>query len=162
MIAIIVAVSKNGVIGKGGNIPWKIKGEQKRFKELTVDNIVIMGRKTFEDIGHPLPNRKNFILSRNKEYVGKDIMSFKTLQDALKFAGDRDVYIAGGGKVYEEALELADVLYITEIDIEIEGDVYFPKISKDNYIEEYRERIEGDVPYTYFTYRRKNDYTRVE
>ncbi|BDP73723.1 hypothetical protein EfmAA96_15080 [Enterococcus faecium] len=96
MIGLIVARSKNNVIGKNGNIPWKIKGEQKQFRELTTGNVVIMGRKSYEEIGHPLPNRMNIVVSTTTEYQGDNLVSVKSLEDALLLAKGRDVYISGG------------------------------------------------------------------
>ena len=92
MIGLIVARSKNNVIGKNGNIPWKIKGEQKQFRELTTGNVVIMGRKSYEEIGHPLPNRMNIVVSTTTEYQGDNLVSVKSLEDALLLAKGRDVY----------------------------------------------------------------------
>lgn len=86
MIGLIVARSKNNVIGKNGNIPWKIKGEQKQFRELTTGNVVIMGRKSYEEIGHPLPNRMNIVVSTTTEYQGDNLVSVKSLEDALLLA----------------------------------------------------------------------------
>ena len=84
MISLIVARSKNNCIGKDGNIPWKIKGEQKQFKELTTNNIVIMGRNSYEEIGHPLPNRLNIVVSRTKEFKGDNLITVKSLQEATQ------------------------------------------------------------------------------
>ena len=103
MIGLIVARSKNNVIGKNGNIPWKIKGEQKQFRELTTGNVVIMGRKSYEEIGHPLPNRMNIVVSTTTEYQGDNLVSVKSLEDALLLAKGRDVYISGGYGLFKEA-----------------------------------------------------------
>lgn len=152
MIALIAAYTKNYVIGKKGRIPWKIKGEQKRFKELTMGNVVIMGRKSYEEIGHPLPNRTNIIISRTKEYSNENCFTVKSLQEALKLAGDKDVYIAGGSGLYKEAISIVDKMFITEIETEIEGDTYFPKFDERNFTKEINEHFDGEIPYTYVTY----------
>ena len=116
MIALIVALAKNHVIGNNGYIPWKIKGEQKRFKDLTTGNVVIMGRRSFEEIGRPLPNRIIIVVSSTKEYTGENCFTVRSLQEAIELAGNKDVFISGGARLYEEALPMVEKMYITEID----------------------------------------------
>lgn len=155
MIALIVAFAKNQVIGNKGCIPWKIKGEQRRFKELTTGNVVIMGRRSYEEIGRPLPNRTTIVVSNTKNFDGENCLTAKSLPEAIRLAGGRDIYISGGAKLYEEALPLVEKMYITEIDSEIEGDTYFPPFEKDQFVKEINEKYEGEIPYTYVTYTRK-------
>jgi len=155
MIALIVAFAKNQVIGNNGCIPWKIKGEQKRFKELTTENVVIMGRRSYEEIGKPLPNRTTIVISNTKNFNGENCFTAKTLKEAIELAGDKDIYISGGAKLYEEALPLVEKMYITEIDCDINGDTFFPPFDKEQFIKEIAERYEGEIPYTYVTYTRK-------
>ncbi|MBQ7956100.1 MAG: dihydrofolate reductase [Lachnospiraceae bacterium] len=155
MIALIVAFAKNQVIGNNGCIPWKIKGEQKRFKELTTENVVIMGRRSYEEIGKPLPNRTTIVISNTKNFNGENCFTAKTLKEAIELAGDKDIYISGGAKLYEEALPLVEKMYITEIDCDINGDAFFPPFDKEQFIKEIDERYEGEIPYTYVTYTRK-------
>ncbi len=126
MIALIVAYAKNQVIGNKGCIPWKIKGEQKRFKELTTGNVVVMGRRSYEEIGKPLPNRTTIVISNTLKIDGENCMTAKSLEEAIKLAGNRDIYISGGAKLYEEALPFVEKMYITEIDYDIDGDTFFP------------------------------------
>ena len=133
MIALIAALSKNRVIGKEGRIPWKIKGEQRRFKELTTGNVVIMGRRSYEEIGRPLPGRTTIVVSSTKTFTGDNCYTARSLQEAIRFAGDRDIFISGGAGLYEEALPLADRLYITEIDRFFDGDTYFPAFDENAY-----------------------------
>ncbi len=156
MIALIAAYAKNKVIGNKGCIPWKIKGEQKRFKELTTGNVVIMGRRSYEEIGHPLPDRITIVISGTKCFDRENCYTAKSLSDAFMMAGDRDIYIAGGARLYEEALPLADKLYITEIDKVVEGDTYFPPFDEEQFIKEVNYRSEGEIPYSYVTYTKKN------
>ena len=120
MVGLIVARSKNNVIGKNGMIPWRIKGEQKQFKELTTGNVVVMGRKSYEEIGHPLPNRKTIVVSRTKKYEGENLATAASVKEAIAMAGDEKVYISGGYGLYKEALPLVDVMYITEVDTVVE------------------------------------------
>lgn len=155
MVALIVAYTKNRVIGNKGCIPWKIKGEQKRFRELTTGNVVVMGRRSYEEIGRPLPNRTTIVVSNTKNFDCENCMTAKSLAEALELAGDRKVYISGGARLYEEALPLVEKMYITEIDAKIEGDTYFPMFDEALYEKEINERVEGEIPYTYVTYARK-------
>ncbi len=155
MLALIVAYTKNRVIGNKGCIPWKIKGEQKRFRELTTGNVVIMGRRSYEEIGRPLPNRTTIVISNTKNFDCENCMTAKSLAEALELAGDRNIYISGGARLYEEALNLVEKMYITEIDAEIEGDTHFPVFDEALYEKEVNERFEGEIPYTYVTYTRK-------
>ena len=120
MVGLIVARSKNNVIGKNGQIPWRIKGEQKQFKELTTGNIVVMGRKSYEEIGRPLPNRLNIIVSRTKKFEGENLLTASSVQEAISLAtndailaqyevlqaGQKNIYIAGGYGLYKEAMPL--------------------------------------------------------
>lgn len=127
MIALIVARSRNNVIGKKGKIPWTIPGEQKQFKELTTGNLVIMGRKSYEEIGHPLPGRETIVVSKTKSFNGENLKTASSVKEALELARGRDVYIAGGYGIYKEALPYVDKMYITEVDLNVEdGDVFFP------------------------------------
>lgn len=155
MIALIVAYSKNYVIGNKGIIPWKIIGEQKRFRELTTGNIVVMGRGSFEEIGKPLPNRTTYLVSRELNYNLENLKSVSSLDEAVEKAGNKDIYISGGAMLYKEALPIVDKMYITVIDKEIEGDTFFPEFNKNDWIKTYEERFEGEIPYTYQTFERK-------
>jgi len=155
MIALIVAYANNQVIGNKGYIPWKIKGEQKRFRELTTGNVVIMGRRSYEEIGRPLPNRTTIVVSNTKNYNGENCFTAKSLDEAITMAGDRDIYISGGARLYEEALPIVEKMYITEIDCDIEGDTYFPAFDKEQFVKEIDEVVDGEIPYSYVTYIRK-------
>jgi len=156
MIGLIVARSKNNVIGKGGMIPWRIKGEQKQFKELTTGNAVIMGRKSYEEIGHPLPNRKNIVVSSTQNFTGENLVTVMSLEDAIKEAGDMDVYVSGGYGLFKEALPIVDKMFITEVDITIEdGDVFFPEFNKDDFDITVGETLGDEIKFTRTTYTRK-------
>lgn len=156
MISIIVAVTKNNVIGNNGIMPWKIKGEQRRFRELTTGHTIIVGRKTFQAEGKPLPNRKTIIISKTKNIECENCVTVKSLKEALELAKDeKEIFIAGGGEIYRQVLPMTDRIYLTIIDKVIEGDVYFPKINEDEFVKTYEERIEGEIPYTYYTYERR-------
>lgn len=156
MIGLIVARSKNNVIGKNGQIPWKIKGEQKQFRELTTGNVVIMGRKSYEEIGHPLPNRMNIVVSGSANYTGENLLTVKSLKEAIEAAGDADVYVSGGYGLFKEAMPMVDKMYITEIDMEVEdGDVFFPEFEKSDFDITIGETGGEDIKYTRTIYTRK-------
>lgn len=156
MIGLIVARSKNNVIGKNGEIPWKIKGEQKQFRELTTGNVVIMGRKSYEEIGHPLPNRKNIVISKTQNYSDTNLITVSSLHEAIKLGEGKDIYIAGGYGLFKEAIPLVDKMYITEVDMFIdEGDVLFPDFNADEFDVIKGETGGDDIKYTRTIYTRK-------
>ena len=156
MIALIVARSKNNVIGRNGKIPWSIPGEQKQFRELTTGNIVVMGRKTFEEIGHPLSNRKNIVISRNAQYSYANLIVLPPLNDALEYYSEGDIYIAGGYNLFKEAVDIVDKMYITEIDLVIEnGDVFFPIFQEEDFNVQLLEENHDTIPYKRLVYSRK-------
>jgi dihydrofolate reductase (trimethoprim resistance protein) len=156
MISIIVAVSKNYVIGSKGIIPWRVKGEQRRFKELTTGKTIIMGRKSFEEIGKPLPNRKTIVISNTQNITADNCITVKSLNEAFDLVkNENEVFIAGGGQVYKDALPYSERIYITVVDQIVDGDVYFPEISEKDFVKTYEERIDGEMPFTYYTYERK-------
>ncbi len=156
MLALIVAYANHHVIGDQGKIPWRIKGEQRRFRELTTGNVVIMGRRSYEEIGHPLPNRENIIVSRTQTYEGENLRTARSLQEAIEMAGnEKNVYISGGAGLYQEAVPLVEKMFITEVDAEIPGDTYFPEFDPAQWDRQVDEEIEGEIPYKYVTYTRK-------
>ena len=127
-ISIIVAMAKDRVIGKDNEMPWHLPADLQYFRKMTSGKPIIMGRKTYESIGRPLPKRHNIIISRNSEYKveGCDVVS--SLDAALEVAGDvEEIFIIGGGFLYEQTIDAADKLYLTFIDLEIEGDTFFPE-----------------------------------
>jgi dihydrofolate reductase len=130
MIKVIAAMSENRVIGNNNQLIWKLSSDLKRFKELTSGQPVVMGRKTYESIGRPLPNRRNIIITRNSEYEveGCDIVS--SLEEALLLTGN-DCFIIGGGEIYRQSLEVADKIYLTLVHKEFEGDTTFPELGKE-------------------------------
>ncbi len=133
MISIVAAVAKNNVIGSKNDLPWYIPEDLKRFKELTTGHTVLMGRKTYESIikrlGKPLPNRNNIIITRQNNYKAPEgVEAYSSLDDALAAHRDDEIFVIGGAAIFKETLPLADRLYITHIDKEYEGDVYFPEV----------------------------------
>ena len=156
MIGLIVAYAKNRVIGNKGCIPWRIKGEQKQFKELTTGNTVIMGRRSYEEIGHPLPNRKNIIVSGTQNFTGENLVTVKSLSEAIEMCKNETAYISGGYGLYKEAVPFVDVMYITEIDTEVEnGDTFFPEFNPDEFEITVGETLGDEIKFTRTTYTRK-------
>lgn len=156
MIGLIVARSQNNVIGKNGQIPWRIKGEQKQFKELTTGNVVVMGRKSYEEIGHPLPNRKTIVVSRTKQYEGENLATAGSVKEAIEMAGKQNVYISGGYGLYKEAIPFVDVMYITEVQTTIEdGDVFFPEFDENDFDKTEGETGGEEIKFIRTTYTRK-------
>ncbi|MFQ5546687.1 MAG: type 3 dihydrofolate reductase [Woeseia sp.] len=130
-ISIIVAASTNNVIGQHGQLPWRLPDDLKRFKRLTTGKPVIMGRRTFESIGKPLPERQNIVLSTRPglEIDGCEVAV--STDNALELSGDaEEVMVIGGGKIYEQMLPMADRIYMTRVNAEVEGDAYFPGIDE--------------------------------
>jgi len=129
LLSIIVAKSKNDVIGNNGRLPWHLSEDLKRFKSITMGKPIIMGRVTYESIGKPLPGRENIILTRRLNYLEKGITIIHSSDEALKSARDSDeVIIIGGGEIYKEFLSRVNRLYITHVDLHIDGDAFFPKV----------------------------------
>ena len=158
MTGLIVARSINNVIGKNGRIPWKIEGEQKQFKELTTGNIVIMGRKSYEEIGHPLPNRKTIVVSKTKQFKGENLETAVSVKEALELSAEdgRDVFIAGGYGIYKEALPYVDVMYITEVQLVVEdGDVFFPQFNEADFEKSVCETLGDEIKFTRTVYIRR-------
>lgn len=154
MLGIIVAYSKNRIIGKDGKIPWYLPNERDRFRELTISNTVIMGRKTFQEIGKPLRDRFNIVLSKKERYSYENLITLTSLEEALSYSNTEKTFVIGGSKLYEKALEIADILYITEIDDIFDGDRYFPEFDENLYKREVFPYSNTIPRYRYLTYRR--------
>lgn len=134
MLSIIVAVAENNVIGKDNDLIWHLPRDLKHFKETTSGHYIIMGRKTFESNGRPLPNRTNVIITRDKNYTAEGCVVVHSLEAALKEAAkDTEPFIIGGGKIYEQALPFVDRIYLTKIHHSFEGDTFFPEINMDEW-----------------------------
>ena len=141
MISYVVAVSRNGVIGREGGLPWHISSDLKRFKEITMGKPVVMGRKTWESLPRkPLPGRRNLVITRQRGFVPEGAEVAATPEEALRLAGDApEVAVIGGGEIYRLFWPLVDRLYLTEVDLEVEGDTQFPPVSPDEWREVGRE-----------------------
>lgn len=136
-VSMIAAMGSNRVIGKDNDIPWHLPDDFKYFKDTTKNHHVIMGRKNWESLPHsfrPLPHRENIVITRNNEYVAHGAQVVSALQEALDIAkqnGEKEAFIIGGGDIYRMGLEIADTIYLTEIDGQFDGQVTFPYFSSD-------------------------------
>ena len=134
-VVIVVAVSSNGVIGRDGGLPWHLPTDLKRFKALTLGKPVIMGRKTWASIGRPLPGRPNIVISRDRTFVAEGAQVVGSLDEALSLGRDKaaelgvdEVCIIGGGDIYRQSIALAEILHITVVAAEVDGDTRFPAV----------------------------------
>lgn len=152
-ITIVAAVARNGVIGVDGGLPWRLPDDLRRFKELTLGHVLVMGRKTYESIGHPLPGRATIVVTRNPSWDSgsAEVRVAGSVSEAIDAAAspEREVFVVGGGEVYAEALPLADRLELTWVDAEPEGDTTFPEVDWSTWRELRREVGDGVAYVTY-------------
>lgn len=152
LISLIAAMANNRIIGKDNQMPWHLPADLAHFKALTLGKPIIMGRKTYESIGRALPGRKNIVMSRDKEYKCEDCETVTSFEAAIKLVEDvEEVMIIGGGYLYAETMPQADKLYLTFIDLDVEGDTQFPEFEQLNLTEQKREKYLKDEtnPYDY-------------
>ena len=162
MVSIIVAVAQNNVIGRDNQLIWHITEDLQYFKKVTSGHAVIMGRKTFESIGRPLPKRTNIIITQNRDFTADGCIVVHSLKESLEKAketGETEVFIIGGGSIYKEALPFTDKVYLTRIHKDYEGDTYFPELKPSEWQEiehtdfEHGEKFE--YPFSFIVYQRK-------
>ena len=148
---IIVAIAQNNVIGKDNQLIWHLPNDLKHFRKLTTGNVVIMGRKTYQSIGKPLPNRTNIIISRNQDFVAEGCMVVNSLTKAIEICPmpTENCFIIGGAEIYKHALELTNKIYLTEVHAEVEGDTFFPEIDATIWKEISREDHETDEKHVF-------------
>jgi dihydrofolate reductase len=129
LVSAIVAVGKNLVIGHDGRIPWYLPADLKYFKRTTLDHFVIMGRRSFESIGKPLPNRTNVVVTRDPFFIATGCLIAQSVEQALELAWDAEeteAFIIGGGEIYRQSMQFWDRIYLTEVEVETRGDTFFP------------------------------------
>lgn len=160
IISLIAAMAENRVIGREDSLPWHLPTDMRRFKRLTTGHSVVMGRKTYDTLSGPLPQRRNLVITRNASYEAAGAEVFHSLQDAMAaVAGDDEVFIAGGEAIYCLALPHADRIYLTVVHAVIPGDTYFPEFHMDEWCLEEDLRHHADERHAYpFSFRR---YTRL-
>ncbi|MFG1908756.1 dihydrofolate reductase [Kribbella sp. NPDC048928] len=140
-IVLIAAVGRNGVIGRDNDLPWRIREDLQHFKQLTLGHTLVMGRKTYDSIGRPLPGRRTVVVTRNADWSAPGVEVAHSVEEALKYDGT--LYVAGGGEIYRQALPHATTLELTEVAQSPEGDVTFPAINQDHWTETAREPHNG-------------------
>lgn len=157
-IALVWAMARNGVIGRDNKLPWYLPGDLKYFKRVTTGKPAIMGRKTYDSIGRPLPNRTNIIVTRSSGFSADGVRVVGSLDEAYDIAkadaeinGVDEIIVMGGAEIYRQALPHADRLYVTQVHADVEGDTYFPEVDWSQYREIGREdyQAEGSNPYDY-------------
>jgi len=151
-VSLIVAMDKNRVIGKNNRLPWRLPADLRRFKETTMRHALIMGRKTYESIGRALPGRKNIVLTKQKGFQPEGCFTASSIEEAIAMAGtDEEVFVIGGAQVFERALPLAHRIYLTLIEDEFDGDVFFPEFDDRLWVEKDRQSFSADRenPFSY-------------
>jgi len=160
-LSLIVAASRNGMIGRGGQLPWHLSADLKRFRRLTTGHTIVMGRRTWESIGRPLPERRSIVISRNPAFTAPGATVVSSLDAALEAAGgDEEVFVIGGAEIYRLALPRAERLYLTRIDADFDGDTYLPGIDSAHWklVEQVdsneAETAAAGFPYSFLEYER--------
>lgn len=158
MLSLIVAMSSNRIIGINNSLPWHLPNDLKYFKQATMGKPIVMGRKTFESIGKPLPGRRNIVITRDVDYQAEGVDVVRSLEEAISLGediclvnGQEEVMVIGGAQIYQLALEKADRLYVTHVDAHVEGDAYFPEVDWPSFtlMAEEKFAAEGPNPYDY-------------
>lgn len=157
-LSLIYAVAENHVIGRAGALPWRLPADLKHFKEITHGHPIIMGSRTFESIGRPLPGRQNIVLTRNASYKADGVVVAHSLDDALNKAEDDDIFVIGGAQIYEMTLPHATQIFETRVHATVQGDTFFdPDLS--HWLEDSHEKHNADAhnqyDYTFITYLRQ-------
>ena len=159
-LTIIAAVSINNIIGNKNKLIWKLSNDLKRFKNLTTNHSVIMGRKTFESLPNPLPDRNNIVITRDTNYSKPNIQVCSSIEDAINLTKtDTQPFIIGGGEIYSQTINMVDKIELTRVHEEFDGDAYFPEIPLDIFElineEKYNSNSENEFDYSYLTYKKR-------
>jgi dihydrofolate reductase len=164
----VAAVARNGVIGSGNSLPWRLSSDLKRFKAITMGKPLIMGRRTWDSVGRPLPGRKTVVLTRDAGFGAEGALAARTPQEAVALAGElademgvSEIIVAGGGEIYAALLDETDAVELTEIELDAAGDAFFPRLDPAQWVEIRRERAErglrDDADFTYVTLERRRE-----
>jgi dihydrofolate reductase len=166
IISLVVAMAENRVIGRDNGLPWKVSSDLRRFKALTIGKPVVMGRKCYESIGKPLPGRPNIVITRNPDFKPDGVIvvhsldfAFDRAEDEAKALGVDEIAVIGGGEIYRQAMDDADILHVTYILAKPEGDTYFPEIDPEIWQADHQEDVpkgeKDDFASRFVTYRRR-------
>ena len=160
-ISIIVAISENNAIGKNNQLLWHLPADLKHFKTITSGHPIIMGRKTYDSIGRPLPNRKNIVITRQKDLVIEGVHIVNSMEEALSLcANENEVFIIGGAEIYKSALSFTNLIYLTTVHHHYDADAFFPELAKKDWKEINQEYHPADeknsVAYTFSTLKRQS------
>ena len=161
-VSLIVAMSENRVIGVENGLPWHLPEDLRHFKRVTSGHPVIMGRKTFESIGRPLPKRTNIVLTRQKDYCFDGVEVFASVEDALTWTRknvpeEEEVFFIGGEEIFRQVLPFANRIYLTVIHKKIDGDAFFPEFDQGLFEVISQKNGSGELPHTYYLYEKKRD-----
>ena len=152
IISIIVAMDRNGVIGKNGSLPWHLSSDLQHFKKITMGKAIVMGRRTHESIGRPLPGRENIVITRDSHFHAPGCTVLHSIEDVMNYCSDSDeIMIMGGADLYAQTLDKASRIYLTEVHAEQKGDTYFPEFDRESWeeIERYDFRADEKNEYDY-------------
>jgi dihydrofolate reductase len=157
IVSLIAAMDLDGAIGRENRLPWHLPKDLEHFRLLTLGHPVIMGRKTFESIGHALPGRTNIVITRQVDFCADQCVVVHDLQEAFRqCAGASEIFVLGGAEVFREAMSFADRIYLTRVHTRIEGDVFFPDIPAD-FVQTGSERVDDVYAIEFIIYERKGD-----
>ena len=143
-MTIIAAMDKNRLIGRDNDLPWRLSADLQNFKKLTSGNAIIMGRKTWDSLGRPLPNRRNIIITRDKSFTAEGAIVTHSFAEAMAAAEDMNSFVIGGGQIYSIAIEDAKEMILTHVETEVEGDAWFPEFNKDEWQVAEEESFQAD------------------
>jgi dihydrofolate reductase len=153
LVSIVVAMAENNVIGRGNELPWRLPDDLKRFKALTLGKPIVMGRKTYESIGKPLPGRTNIVISRQPDYRADGCVNVASIDEALTAIDAPEIAVIGGAEIYRQVLPRTDIIYLTRVHADVSGDVHFPELEWDEWQECEREHHPADERHAYaFTF----------
>jgi dihydrofolate reductase len=161
VVSLVVAMARNRVIGRNNALPWRLSEDLKRFKATTMGKPILMGRKTFESIGKPLPGRANLVLTRDRAWQANGVLTVASIEEAVERSRRApELAVIGGAEVYRLALPLTDIIYLTRVEADVEGDTHFPELDPREWIEDivttYPADEKNQYPTTYLTLKRRS------